>query len=104
MILRSKRNQSPSLETLLDCAQLALHCSSRRDAWSADIHYTQKKNVTKPKGAKPGLVLVHSHKTLSVKRDEKRLDRRKVELTAWGRYLNGKDYKPEASTGPDPDT
>ena len=23
--------------------------------------------------------------------DEKRLDRRKVELTAWGRYLNGKD-------------
>lgn len=75
VILRNKKDQTPPLETMLDCGQLALHFSTKRDSLRADVHYARCKHVRKPKGAKPGLVYLNDFKTLTIKRDEVRLAR-----------------------------
>ena len=62
-------------ETLLDAASLALHYSKMRSATAADITYTPRKFVSKPKGAKPGLVQVRREKVLRLRREPARLAR-----------------------------
>ena len=41
----------------------------------ADVHVVPIKNVRKPRGAKPGLVMVHGGKNIHLRRDEARLTR-----------------------------
>ncbi len=62
-------------ETLLDAASLALHYSKMRSATAADITYTPRKFVSKPKGAKPGLVQVRREKVFRLRREPARLAR-----------------------------
>jgi len=82
VIIRSAEGKQVPLETLLDGAQLALYYSlSERQRSGPGLHaageidYTQVKHIRKPKGARPGLVLLSTHKSLRVRIEPERLAR-----------------------------
>lgn len=53
-------------QTLLEAAQLAAYFSKGRDSSQVPVDYTQIKNVKKPNGAKPGMVIYDSYNTIYV--------------------------------------
>jgi predicted ribosome quality control (RQC) complex YloA/Tae2 family protein len=58
---------TPPRQSLLEAAQVAAYFSQARNAPKVEVHYTQKKFVSKPKGAKPGLVRLKEYKSISVR-------------------------------------
>jgi predicted ribosome quality control (RQC) complex YloA/Tae2 family protein len=54
-------------QSLLEAAQLAAYFSQARNAPKVEVHYTQKKFVSKPKGAKPGLVRLKEYKSIQAR-------------------------------------
>ena len=75
-----KKKQVPP-ETLKDAASLALFYSDLRKSGKGEVIYTLRKNVRKPKGAKPGSVTVTQEKTAWGYVDQIRLDRLKNSVT-----------------------
>ena len=75
VIVPLNRDEAIKEQTLLDAATLAAHYSKQRTAASLDVTYTPRKNVSKPKGAKPGLVQVRQEKVLRLRREPDRLAR-----------------------------
>jgi predicted ribosome quality control (RQC) complex YloA/Tae2 family protein len=75
VVLRTEGRSDPPSEALLDACELAVHFSKQRNANRADVHVVPIKNVRKPKGAKPGLVMVHGGKTIHLRRTPQRLQR-----------------------------
>jgi predicted ribosome quality control (RQC) complex YloA/Tae2 family protein len=75
VVLRTEGREDAPSESLLEAGELAVHFSSAKNAGRADVHVAAIKDVTKPKGAKPGLVHVHRGRTLHLRRDPKRLER-----------------------------
>ncbi|MBI3724775.1 DUF814 domain-containing protein, partial [bacterium] len=75
VIVRTERDKSVPLETLLDAAALAVHYSKVRGNTRADVSYTPRKYVRKPRGAKPGLVEISNEKTIRPDGDPARLAR-----------------------------
>lgn len=75
VILRTEGRDDPPSEAVLDACELAVHYSKFKKATRADVHVVPIKNVKKPKGAKPGLVMVHGGKSIHLRRNEKRLER-----------------------------
>lgn len=66
-----KRGQEPvSDEALLEGANLAAFYSKARNSSSVPVDYTERKNVKKPSGAKPGMVIYYTNKTVYVTPDE----------------------------------
>jgi predicted ribosome quality control (RQC) complex YloA/Tae2 family protein len=76
VILRTegKGEDAPS-ESVLDAAELAVHFSRAKNATRASVHVAPIKHVTKPSGAKPGLVYVSRGKTIQLRREPARLAR-----------------------------
>ena len=74
-ILRTGGRKDPPQESVLEAAELCVHFSKMKDASKVDVHVVPIKNVSKPKGAKPGLVYVSQGKTIGLRRDPKRLER-----------------------------
>ncbi len=65
VVLNPTRKEIPH-RTIIEAAQLAANFSqARRDA-KVDVHYTQRKFLSKPKGAAPGLVRMSSFRSLTV--------------------------------------
>ena len=64
---------APDSRALGDAALLAAHFSSARGADGAEVAWTRCKYVRKPKGARPGSVLVTQEKALRVRLEEDRL-------------------------------
>lgn len=65
VVLNPTRKEIPH-RTIIEAAQLAAAFSqARRDA-KVDVHYTQRKFLSKPKGAAPGLVRMSSFRSLTV--------------------------------------
>jgi predicted ribosome quality control (RQC) complex YloA/Tae2 family protein len=62
---RSRDEQVPH-RTLVEAARLAAHFSQARKDSKVAVNYTQRKFVSKPKGAAPGLVYLSSFRTLLV--------------------------------------
>ncbi len=60
------RNASPPYKTLQEAALLAAYHSRGKNSANVAVDYTKVKNVRKPKGAKPGMVIYDNHKTLYV--------------------------------------
>jgi predicted ribosome quality control (RQC) complex YloA/Tae2 family protein len=58
---------------LVDAAHLAAHFSDARGEAVVDVTYTPKKHVRKPRGSKPGQVLVDREKVIVVRIDAGRL-------------------------------
>ncbi|MCL2462833.1 MAG: NFACT family protein [Defluviitaleaceae bacterium] len=67
VILRVPPDRTPSNQALTEAAEIAAWYSKAKDAPSAQVDYTQKKNVKKPSGAKPGFVIYDDYKTAVVK-------------------------------------
>jgi predicted ribosome quality control (RQC) complex YloA/Tae2 family protein len=62
---RNRDDQVPH-RTLVEAARLAAHFSRARDDAKVAVNYTQRKFISKPKGAAPGLVYLSSFRTLLV--------------------------------------
>ncbi len=82
VVVRTLPGRSVPLETLLDAAQLALYYSlPARDSAAvargaaAEVDYVEVKHVRKPRGSKPGLVLLTRHGTLRARLEKERLER-----------------------------
>jgi predicted ribosome quality control (RQC) complex YloA/Tae2 family protein len=75
VILRTGGRDDPPSEALLDACELAVHFSKAKKASRADVHVVPVKNVRKPRGAKPGLVMVHGGRTIHLRRVPARLQR-----------------------------
>ncbi len=66
VVVRNPSRKEIPQRTIFEAAQLAAHFSqARRDA-KVDVHYTERKFLTKPKGAAPGLVRMSSFRNLTV--------------------------------------
>ncbi|CAM2802303.1 NFACT RNA binding domain-containing protein [Hathewaya histolytica] len=61
-----KNQGSISEQTLLEAANLAAYYSKGRESTKIEIDYTEVKNVKKPSGAKPGMVIYYTNKTLVI--------------------------------------
>lgn len=67
VVLRNPdRRSEPSDPSLLEAAQLAAYFSQARNAPRVEVHYTQKKFVSKPKGGKPGVVRLRRYQSIAV--------------------------------------
>ena len=61
--------QEPDEESILQAAQLAAYYSQGRDSGKAAVDYTPVKYVKKPAGARPGMVIYTTYRTLQVRPD-----------------------------------
>jgi predicted ribosome quality control (RQC) complex YloA/Tae2 family protein len=71
VVVRARgRDDSVPHRTLVEAARLAAHFSQARKDSKVAVNYTQRKFVTKPRGAAPGLVYLSSFRTLLVEPGE----------------------------------
>ena len=82
VILRTQPGAEVPVESLRDAALLALYYSLPVrsggvlvEGARADVDYTPVKHVRKPRGGKPGLVLLATHRTIRTELDNERLTR-----------------------------
>jgi predicted ribosome quality control (RQC) complex YloA/Tae2 family protein len=75
VVLRVEKGAEPHPEELLDAAHLAVHFSPISGATRARVHTARRKEVHKPRGAKPGLVTLSGGKILEVRMQPARLQR-----------------------------
>ncbi len=64
------KSASPSMQTLKEAATLAAYYSKGRGGENVPVDYTARKNVKKPGGAKPGMVIYVKNKTAYITPDE----------------------------------
>lgn len=73
VVARLPKNAGPSQTTLRESAMLAIHYSKAAKSGKGEVTYGRVKDVTKPKGAPPGKVLVRGAKTMRVKVDPEKI-------------------------------
>jgi predicted ribosome quality control (RQC) complex YloA/Tae2 family protein len=61
--------ESPSEQTLYEAAMIAAYYSKAKNSSNVPVDYTLVKNVSKPSGSKPGMVIYVGNKTLFVTPD-----------------------------------
>jgi predicted ribosome quality control (RQC) complex YloA/Tae2 family protein len=66
VIRNPSRGRDIPHRTIIEAAQLAAHFSHARANAKVDVHYTQRKFLSKPKGAAPGLVRMSSFRSIAV--------------------------------------
>lgn len=72
VIIRTDRQEVPD-STLLEAAVLAAYHSSAKMSYNVPVDYTAVRNVKKPAGAKPGMVIYENFKTINVTPEEERV-------------------------------
>lgn len=70
VVIRNSSKADIPHRTIIEAAQLAAKFSQAGKDSKVTIHYTQRKFLTKPKGAAPGLVRMSSFKSLTVEPGE----------------------------------
>jgi predicted ribosome quality control (RQC) complex YloA/Tae2 family protein len=70
VVVRNATRKDVPHRTIIEAAQLAAHFSRARKDPKVDVHYTQRKFVSKPKGAVPGLVRMTRFKNITVEPKE----------------------------------
>ena len=65
-VIKLKTDKNVPDETMLMAAQLAAYYSKGRNSNQVPVDYTQIKNVKKPSGAKPGMVIYDNYNTVYV--------------------------------------
>jgi predicted ribosome quality control (RQC) complex YloA/Tae2 family protein len=70
VVVRNANRQDVPHRTVIEAAQLAAQFSQARKDPKVDVHYTQRKFVSKPKGAAPGLVRLLRFKNITVEPKE----------------------------------
>jgi predicted ribosome quality control (RQC) complex YloA/Tae2 family protein len=66
VVLRNPRRETVPQRSVIEAAQLAAFYSQAKELTKAAVHYTDRKFVSKPPKAKPGLVRLSSFKTVMV--------------------------------------
>jgi predicted ribosome quality control (RQC) complex YloA/Tae2 family protein len=69
VIVRIPAGEKVPANTLIEAATLATYFSKAHERGVTNVSYTEKRNVFKPRGAKPGLVHLRKFKTITVRRD-----------------------------------
>lgn len=69
IIIRLSPKGDPPRRTMLEAANLAVYYSKSRNRRHGEVSWTHVKNVSKPRGAKPGLVYLAKHRVLSIELD-----------------------------------
>lgn len=59
--------------TIFEAAVLAAYYSKAKNSSSVPVDYTEKRNIKKPSGAKPGMVIYYTNRTIHVTPDEETL-------------------------------
>jgi len=70
VVVRNSTRKDLPPKTLIEAAQLAAYFSQARKDPKVDVHYTQRKFVSKPKGTAPGLVRMTRFKNITVEPQE----------------------------------
>jgi predicted ribosome quality control (RQC) complex YloA/Tae2 family protein len=70
VVVRNSTRKDLPHRTLIEAAQLAAYFSQAKKDQKVDVHYTPRKFVSKPKGAKPGLVRLQRFKNITVEPKE----------------------------------
>lgn len=70
--------KEPDRESILEAAQIAAYHSKGRMSSSVPVDFTAVKNVRKPSGAKPGMVIYDNYNTVYVTPREDEVERLKV--------------------------
>jgi len=73
VVIRAQRSKEFPKQTLIEAAKICVYLSKVRDGSLEDVTYTLKKHVTKPKGMKPGSVLVAGGKTITIQHNEREI-------------------------------
>jgi predicted ribosome quality control (RQC) complex YloA/Tae2 family protein len=66
VVVRNRSRLDFPQRTIIEAAQLAANYSQAKRDNKVNIHYTQRKYISKPKGSAPGLVRLSQFKTLTV--------------------------------------
>ncbi len=66
VVIRNPTRKDIPHRTIIEAAQLAAQFSQARKDPKVDVHYTQRKFISKPKGAAPGLVRMSRFKNITV--------------------------------------
>ncbi len=77
-IIRTKGEKNIPEATILEAACLAAYFSKAKNSTQVPVDYTAVKNVKKPSGAKPGLVIYDNYNTVYVTPDESLTEKLKV--------------------------
>lgn len=70
VVIRNHTRSEIPHRTIIEAAQIAAKFSQAGDDSKVTVHYTQRKFLSKPKGAAPGLVRMSSFKTINVEPKE----------------------------------
>ena len=71
--------REPTDEAMTEAAEIAAWHSQARGSSQVPVDYSQVRNIKKPNGAKPGMVIYHTHQTAYVTPDEKKIEKLRVE-------------------------
>ncbi len=66
VVVRNSTRKDVPHRTIIEAAQLAAQFSQARKDPKVDVHYTQRKFVSKPRGSAPGLVRMSRFKSITV--------------------------------------
>lgn len=73
VIIKTNGTGTASDEALEEAANLAAYFSKAKNSSMVPVDYTQRKNVKKPNGAKPGMVIYLTNRTIYVTPDENKV-------------------------------
>ena len=73
MIIKCEGTVPPE-RTIFEAAVISATYSKAKNSSKVPVDYTVRKNVKKPRGAKPGMVIYEQNKTIYVDPDEKMTD------------------------------
>lgn len=73
VIIRTNGSGEAPVSTLEEAANLAAYYSKAKNSSMVPVDYTLRKNVKKPNGAKPGMVIYLTNRTIYITPDENRV-------------------------------
>lgn len=79
VIIRTNGQAELPEATMEEAANLAAFYSKAKNSSMVPVDYTQRKNVKKPNGAKPGMVIYLTNKTIYIHPDENRVNQMRTE-------------------------
>lgn len=71
--------RDPTNEAMTEAAEIAAWHSQARGSAQIPVDYSQVRNIKKPNGAKPGMVIYHVYQTAFVTPDEKKIEKMRIE-------------------------
>lgn len=79
VIIRTNGQKELPETTMEEAANLAAFYSKAKNSSMVPVDYTQRKNIKKPNGAKPGMVIYLTNRTIYITPDENRINQMKTE-------------------------